>query len=664
MDQSDENVSKVLNGYQQQEYLPPPIAGAQTPTMPEPGRATKLKRRRLPLSRTGYRSIWLWEILASLFSIVCVAAIAGLLASVQGMPLDHWQRGSAGRTISPTAVVSIIGAISKSMCMLAVAEILAQLKWMHFARGRTRRLVDLELFDSASQGPWGALQLLVTKNRTALLAGCASVLTIVALAMDPFLQLTFSFPIRMTPVTSGTGAGAAAAATTATPPTILASQLYDPHNLGERYEQCYGDVGVDTTLQAAILLPVWNAIRAPDLPCSFDSCTWPTITTLGVCSSCIDLTATVTSTCVVVDDESIQCNYTIPSSATNTTGNGTTFVTIFGMSGGATERMAYQPLWNSTVDVYSNGGLAYFDTRGTPSVELVRTSFISFASDLPWIDYINTKNDTTLLLTNQPPIKRSMQCTFNLCARTFTNPSYANFSNGPYGGPQTPLNVSSVPPTTSGVGLLELTPLSSSSSNDRSANTSAQNMTFRINVCDYTDLAIYMAELFTTAYSSSGAAGLSSLSPFSPVTDLLTAELPISPNIGLLLSQFDDISTIMGSIADSMTESIRTAGNSTAYSGTGFNSVTYIEITWAWLALPIALVVLTFVLLLVVILRNRASGTPVWKSSSMALLFHNLEGWDQSELRIDGPADLTARLDQMTVRMVNDDGRHAFVREE
>ncbi|CAK7230026.1 hypothetical protein SCUCBS95973_007434 [Sporothrix curviconia] len=413
--------------------------------------------------------------------------------------------------------------------------------------------------------------------------------------MDPFLQLSFSFPVRMTPVASGTSTVAAM------PPAILASQLYDPHHLGERYEQCYGDASVDTKLQVAILMPVWNVTRAPDLPCSFDSCTWPTITTLGVCSSCTDLTATVTASCVAPNAESLQCNYTIPASATNTTGNGTTFVTVFSVTGGATERLPYQPLWNSTVDVYTSGGLLYFDTRGSTMAELVRTSLVSFAPDLPWSRYIGVQDDDTFLQRASRPSNRPW--------------------SAPYAGPQTPLNMPSVPLPTSGVGLVELMPLLSLSSS------SAQNMTFHINFCDYTDLATYMADLFTTA-------------------------------------QFDDIAALMGSIADSMTESIRTTVNSTAHSGMGYNSITYIEIAWALLALPIALVVLTFALLVVVILRNRALGTPVGKSASIALLFHSLEGWDQSELHVDGPAEMTARLEQMTVQMVNVSGWHAFTREE
>ena len=58
----------------------------------------------------------------------------------------------------------MIGTVAKAACLLAVTTAISQLKWLWFRREKQekgRLLTDLELFDSASRGPWGALVLMV-----------------------------------------------------------------------------------------------------------------------------------------------------------------------------------------------------------------------------------------------------------------------------------------------------------------------------------------------------------------------------------------------------------------------------------------------------------------------------------------------------------------------
>ena len=95
--------------------------------------------------------LWAWEVAASVFSIACMVAVVVILSYEQDKPLENWQRG-VGKSISPTAVVSFIGTIGKSTCLLVVAEIISQLKWIHFG-SQPRKLVDLQVFDDASRGP-------------------------------------------------------------------------------------------------------------------------------------------------------------------------------------------------------------------------------------------------------------------------------------------------------------------------------------------------------------------------------------------------------------------------------------------------------------------------------------------------------------------------------
>ena len=79
--------------------------------------------------------------------------------------------------------------------LMVVGQGLGQLKWQHFEQ-RPRRLVDFEVFENASRGLWASLRLLYYINWKALAGSAGAVITILALAMDPFAQQVISFGSR------------------------------------------------------------------------------------------------------------------------------------------------------------------------------------------------------------------------------------------------------------------------------------------------------------------------------------------------------------------------------------------------------------------------------------------------------------------------------------
>ncbi|KAF2972263.1 hypothetical protein GQX73_g1267 [Xylaria multiplex] len=131
---------------------------------------------------------WGWEISSCVLSLVSFSAIIAVLVIENGKPLEKW----AWR-IGPTAVVSFITTIAKSSMLLAVAEVIGQLKWNHFHSG-TRPIVDLQTFDSAGRGPLGAANLLRKNHVKTLFASLAAVVVVLSLLVDPFMQLVFAFP--------------------------------------------------------------------------------------------------------------------------------------------------------------------------------------------------------------------------------------------------------------------------------------------------------------------------------------------------------------------------------------------------------------------------------------------------------------------------------------
>jgi hypothetical protein len=110
-----------------------------------------------------------------------------------------------------------------------------------------------------------------------------------------------------------------------------------------------------------------------------------------------------------------------------------------------------------------------------------------------------------------------------------------------------------------------------------------------------------------------------------------------------------NVTKIAESIALSMSDYIRNGPNSTEAHGIAHHDETFIHVQWAWLILPISLVLASIVLLVGSIILNRQHKTVLWKSSSLALLFHSLEGWDKDELNTGTVS--TARAESIASRL-------------
>ncbi|PPJ56237.1 hypothetical protein CBER1_06383 [Cercospora berteroae] len=100
-------------------------------------------------------------------------------------------------------IVSTLAGISKAALILPISEAISQLKWQWFWNlDRPRPISDFQIYDSASRGPWGSLCLLA-RPRLAHLSSLGAILTVVALAIEPFFQLVPSYPVRMMPTGRG-----------------------------------------------------------------------------------------------------------------------------------------------------------------------------------------------------------------------------------------------------------------------------------------------------------------------------------------------------------------------------------------------------------------------------------------------------------------------------
>lgn len=86
---------------------------------------------------------------------------------------------------------------------------------------------------------------------------------------------------------------------------------------------------------------------------------------------------------------------------------------------------------------------------------------------------------------------------------------------------------------------------------------------------------------------------------------------------------------LISNVTTAMTAYVRSADNILSINilnGTSHRVETYIHVRWEWLSLPVGLATLSIVFLVATIAKNERRRGMAWKSSSLALLFHGLEG--------------------------------------
>ncbi|KAK0732165.1 hypothetical protein B0H67DRAFT_640464 [Lasiosphaeris hirsuta] len=229
---------------------------------------------------------WKWEILAVFVAGGSIAAIIFLLVYFDGRRVPEWPY-----TINLTTLVSIIMTVFKAALLATVAEIISQEKWTWFQKGR--RLIDLQRFDEASRGSLGSLKFFATIPKT-VIATLAAAVTLVSLAIGPFSQQA----IKTVTCQQSSPSGVA---------SIPVANIADGGSFryGAGLYRLYPDV------QAALINGLTNPLgedSAMAANCSTGNCTFPeynaiTHSTIGLCSACVDLTGQISAK---------NANYTLP----------------------------------------------------------------------------------------------------------------------------------------------------------------------------------------------------------------------------------------------------------------------------------------------------------------------------------------------------------------
>lgn len=136
------------------------------------------------------RGLWIWEIVGAMLSLSCIVSLLVLLPYLDESSLAKWQF-----VIAPNTIISTFITIAKTSTLLAVAAGISQLKWVHFTSTK-RQISDIDIFDEASRGPWGAFNFILRMKGRSALTSVGAFVVLVSLAMEPFAQQILSFETR------------------------------------------------------------------------------------------------------------------------------------------------------------------------------------------------------------------------------------------------------------------------------------------------------------------------------------------------------------------------------------------------------------------------------------------------------------------------------------
>jgi hypothetical protein len=594
-------------------HTPSSVSAPPFPSKPRPGKPKTFKQRPCAFISQLHAFVdswWCLEISAGFLAVIAMLLISGVLLKTKNTPLSHWTW-----SISPNTFVSIFDTTATVTMVFCASTVIEQSKWIFFEQ-KARPLSKLELFNEGSRGSWGALKFIVGVNRRAVVACASAIVVALQLAMDPFAQSVISFSPGITLITPNA--------------SFPVSQIYDP-DIGQcagsatycepQHDNCFPHCrkGTDLTIvsynlmpdiQAAVVTGMYGSISPPAFSCPSANCTWKSATaSLAVSSNCRDVSnITKRQSLPSSNDEVIGYSYTTPSGL---------------------DLATWQTVPNSQkpyCTTVNSSGLAIdaFDPGYNES------QIASFAT-------LKFNSSSDCLKNVSPEIT---ECTFSWVAEINENAALNSniFTFGP--SHQLPLMFQNY--TSKGISgnTTELVV---------STNGSPYNEhLFYISTEQKDDMGRFLADVFTGWWETDDSEAIrNSVDSFGMFPRILHA---------------GDVMQIAGNVSTSFTNALRQSPNGTTNVGQAWIMETYIRVNWAYLSLPATLVLLSIVTLVWTIVANRRHKTQLWKSNSLAVLFHQLEGWEDNELKVTNKEELEKRAKDLARLGPSESGLMSFVR--
>ncbi|KAI1110608.1 hypothetical protein F5Y14DRAFT_428140 [Nemania sp. NC0429] len=258
---------------------------------PGPDKAALLRFNNNPKLRHSL-SRWKWELLWMVLSLSSLAACITLLATQDGRRVDAW---SAFFTLN--TFISILAQVSRTALAFGISASIGQAKWNFFSTG-SGSLALFDAFDQASKGPWGSVGL-AYRLQLRNLATLGAILIIILLSYEPFLQATITQYGELDGEPSGLGSRAYIGRSkrldvgvlVQAPNPVYPSPIYE--NLVKGRVSIQADFGLTNSIYNGFYTSTSQDV-IPFFTCPTGNCTFGVFSSLGVCSTCADVSSHLT----------------------------------------------------------------------------------------------------------------------------------------------------------------------------------------------------------------------------------------------------------------------------------------------------------------------------------------------------------------------------------
>ncbi|KAI0965900.1 hypothetical protein F4678DRAFT_476309 [Xylaria arbuscula] len=501
---------------------------------------------------------WIPEIIAVIIALGAVGSIIGVLAKFNGHALPEWPY-----YITLNALIAVLAAVTAAAMNISLQNSMSQLKWIRFKETRTR-LSDMEAYDEASRGTWGAIKLMFTL-RGGFLGSFGAFISIIVLLLGPFAQQIVIYQTRVVESPEGATVSRALNYTGALPGTTSSTGFVPILPLKSAV---YNGLFAENDRPAAAL--AFN--------CQSGNCSWDPYDTLGVCGECVDLTPFIQEYCAA-GNSSDNCGWQVPQGARLADST-----EAFSMTSQIPSARGDQP-HSSIVRLIFMGTEAY-DGRAGEVKPWARQCTLSVC-----VQTLKTTISDGVLDEKTVGIKTNSTVLDN----SDLNDGYDhNVYIAGEDGTQYQLGIEAM------LGMRGwFSTLFTNGSASRSTSTYNRTITDNSVVVNLT-VGISSGETFFDS-------------------DIVTAFY------WNYYEYANGLDLLVNDTATSMTVAFRSFSGAVPVSGHAASTESYVQVRWAFAIVPIFVVVGAAVFLLAMIYQSRKSTTQVWKSSALAMLFHGLD---------------------------------------
>ncbi|PYI31488.1 hypothetical protein BP00DRAFT_425543 [Aspergillus indologenus CBS 114.80] len=486
--------------------------------------------------------------------------------------------------ISLNSGIAWLSTLSKACVLYSVTQALGQLKWVWFAQ-RRRPVSDLATFDAASRGVKGSALLLWLLNGRHF-AVFGSTTMILALAFEPFIQNMVHYVPRSIDDESQVALLGRTMMYNTVGPLIGGSNHY-----------------IDPVLKANIYNALMNQDSTrpwatPQYTCPTGNCTWGAFLSLGVEAQCADITAHLQRNCTDMTPPILfNCTVSLPSG-----------LAAFYSPGG----------WRRQLSA-----MGTFD--GTDAVQYQTTTF-------PVVQYIlavGTNTDPTVGVGLAENLTETSPFTATECALM---PVVQLFN------------------VTISLGVYQETQIFNYTITDYISDpTNKTQVTWGFGRDAWAATGHFLENLFAGSVEAmSGVFGFvpSEGSQNAATTDAI--EAIFYGNFTATGCTADDpLTCAMVNVAAAMTKTIRdssfTSQDSPPLVGLSQITVSFVEIRWPWVALPVGVWVLGALSCIGAAWKSYRAGTRAWMTSELPLVFadKHWQGKDDSKEEEEGDTAIT-----------------------